>query len=98
MARKEEEIPPVVSWTILAFIVILLLVSSLLQGCTDEDATRRTLENSGYTEIETTGYVLFACGEDDTFHTGFVATNPEGKRVRGTVCCGLIAKDCTIRY
>lgn len=78
---------------------ILILISCLfLFGCTDEISSRRALEAQGFTEIEFTGYKFFACGDDDTFHTGFRATNPNGQRVEGTVCCGWIAKDCTVRW
>lgn len=58
----------------------------------------RTLESAGYTDVKTTGYNFLECGENDTFHTGFTATNPNGKRVSGTVCCGLFIKGCTIRF
>lgn len=70
----------------------------MLAGCTDESATIRTLDNAGYTEIQTTGYSWFQCGDDDTFHTGFRAKNPAGKMVEGTVCCGAWSKGCTIRF
>jgi hypothetical protein len=78
----------------------LLIVAALvlLVGCTDESSTVRTLEAAGYSNVQTTGYEFFECGEDDTFHTGFIATNPKGKRVSGTVCCGWLAKGCTIRF
>lgn len=80
---------------ILPFTAIAVL---MLVGCTDESSTRRTLENAGYSNIQTTGYSPFECGDDDTFHTGFTATNPAGKRVSGTVCCGWLTKGCTIRF
>ena len=66
-------------------------------GCTDEARTVQTLEKAGYSQIQTTGYAPFECGEGDTFHTGFRAKNPAGSVVEGTVCCG-IAKGCTIRF
>lgn len=66
--------------------------------CTDEDNSKRTLEDSGYTNIHIGGYSAFMCGEDDTFHTAFTATNPAGKVVSGTVCCGMLLKGCTIRF
>lgn len=31
------------------------------------------------------------------FTTGFVATNPQGMRVEGVVCCGWL-KSCTVRF
>jgi len=79
-------------------IPLIVVVLALLVGCTDEYNTVRTLESAGYTEVQTTGYIFLECGEGDTFHTGFTATNPKGRRVSGTVCCGLWAKGCTIRF
>lgn len=78
-------------------LTFLVAFVSLL-GCTDETNTRRTLENAGYSDVETTGYSPFECGEGDTFHTGFKAKNPAGKVVEGTVCCGMWTKGCTIRF
>lgn len=66
-------------------------------GCTDNSNSIRTLESHGFSNIRLTGYEPFACGERDTFSTGFVAMNPAGHHVTGTVCCGLI-KSCTIRF
>jgi hypothetical protein len=76
----------------LAFILPLLLTA-----CTDDPATIRTLQSSGFSNITTTGYAAFECSDSDTFATGFIATNPAGKRVSGVVCCGLL-KGCTVRF
>lgn len=78
----------------LALVAALLLVPA----CTDEDATRSTLGKAGYTHVQTTGYSWGECGKDDNTATGFVATNPLGQRVEGTVCCGFWLKGCTIRF
>lgn len=66
-------------------------------GCTDEDGAYQLLFREGYTNIQFTGYDWMACSEDDTYHTGFKATNMKGNQVSGVVCCGYI-KACTIRY
>ena len=66
-------------------------------SCTNESDTIRTLQSAGFTDIHTTGYDIFSCGQDDTFHTGFRAKNPAGQIVTGTVCCGIF-KGCTIRF
>lgn len=76
--------------------VIAVMIASV--GCTDEAATRRTLENEGYTDIQVTGYSWWERGEDDTFHTAFTAKNPRGNVVSGTVCCGAWTKGCTVRW
>ena len=76
---------------------VALALAGLLLSCTDDDATVRTLRMHGFTDIRTTGYSFFVCGEHDTFATGFTAKNPAGQVVQGTVCCGLVAKGCTVR-
>jgi hypothetical protein len=78
-------------------IVAALLLLSLV-ACTSEDDAKRTLTSAGFKDIRTTGYSPFACAEDDFSATGFTATNPNGLRVSGTVCCGLVFKGCTVRY
>lgn len=79
-------------------IVILAVLALSLTACTDEESSRRALEAQGFKDITFTGYDMWSCGEDDTYSTGFTATNVNGQRVSGTVCCGLVAKACTIRY
>jgi hypothetical protein len=78
--------------------IMLIILSLILFGCTDEGSSRSALRKAGYTNIVITGWEPFTCGEDDTFSTGFRAKNPAGTVVSGTVCCGLIAKACTIRF
>lgn len=74
------------------FVSILCFV-----GCTADGASTDALHKAGFYDVETTGYEMFACGEDDTFKTGFRAKNALGVTVEGTVCCGVF-KDCTIRF
>lgn len=59
-----------------------------LAACTDDEGSRKTLDNYGFTNVNLTGYVPFTCGDDYTFSTGFTALNPQGKSVSGVVCCG----------
>lgn len=77
--------------------LILALTLLISLGCTDERMTRDTLTKAGFTDIEVTGWAAFACSDDDTFTTAFIATNPTGQRVTGAVCCGFL-KACTIRF
>ena len=79
--------------------VALMMVSALVfTSCTNESGARQTLENHGFTNIVTTGWSPFSCDEKDFSSTGFTATNPVGKRVSGVVCCGMIFKNCTVRF
>lgn len=74
-------------------LALVLAISS----CTDEGSSRKALEDEGYTNITFNGYDPFACSDEDSFSTLFVADSPNGKRVSGVVCCG-ITKACTIRH
>lgn len=77
--------------TIRAWMVVLLL------GCTDDDAALRTLDAAGFRDVRLTGFEL-GCADSDATHTGFDATNGNGKRVHGVVCCGMLFKACTVRF
>lgn len=71
----------------------------LLSACSDPDNARRVVEDHGFTNIEITGYRWTGCSDKDTWHTGFRATSPAGRRVTGVVCSsGLIwGKSNTLR-
>ncbi len=74
-----------------------LFSATALSACTDNKGAQEALTKAGYTDIETTGYKMFACSEDDNFATGFRARNARGQVVEGTVC-GAVFKGSTIRY
>lgn len=77
---------------------LALLALLFLASCTSEDDTIRTLRAAGYTQIRTNGYGWFACAEEDTYATKFIAKNPAGQTASGVVCCGLVMKNCTVRF
>lgn len=79
-------------------LLVAVAVAIMLSGCVTETKTLKTLDNGGFEEAEITGWKPFSCGQDDWFKTGFKAKNANGKEITGTVCCGLIFKDCTIRF
>jgi hypothetical protein len=79
-----------------------IIVASILAlmgiGCSCEDSAKSTLRSHGFTNIRTTGWGgPLRCSDSDRFNTGFEATNPQGQRVSGVVCCGLF-KNCTVRF
>jgi hypothetical protein len=78
----------------LMFPLILVLLAT---GCTDPSASRAALTKSGFTDITIGGYDAWSCGEGDAYSTSFTATNPNGMRVSGVVCCGTF-KRCTVRF
>lgn len=76
----------------------MLLAGLLATGCTNESATRRTLTKAGFTEVRITGWSWLSCGRDDFTCTEFSAKNASGMAVTGAVGCGMIFKNCTIRF
>ena len=70
-----------------------------LAGCTAPEDTRRTVEAYGFTDIEITGYRFTGCSERDAQHTGFRATDLQGRRISGVVCSNWVpwGKSNTLR-
>lgn len=77
--------------------VIGLLLVVFMVGCTQPDRAVDLLESQGYENINITGYDVWGCSQDDTYHTGFTATM-NGRQVAGTVCAGFLFKGATIRF
>lgn len=75
----------------------ILLIAVMATACTNKTHAAKVLHQAGYENVEMTGYRVFDCSEDDAVHDGFRATGPTGVMVTGVVCCGLIAKNCTVR-
>lgn len=75
----------------------MIFALTFITGCTNRNDAQKALSAEGYTNIQITGFDLFACGRDDFYHTGFKATNKEGRTINGTVCSGILKK-ATIRY
>jgi len=82
---------------IIIFIALLWLIFWLATNV-NHSAAMRILQETNYKNIQITGYNWFACSSDDWSHTGFIAENSSGTLIKGTVCCGLIFKNCTIRF
>lgn len=78
--------------------LILALIALILVACSAPDRTTQTLKMSGFTDIRITGWAPFSCSKDDQFCTGFTAKNINGMEVSGAVGCGLIFKNCTVRF
>jgi hypothetical protein len=78
--------------------ILILALLVCVSSCTSKSDADRALTAMGFTDIEVTGYSLFACSQDDFYHTGFTATNTNGKKVTGTVCSGFLFKNSTVRF
>lgn len=76
----------------------IIIFGICLAGClTTDDEARETLDKAGFTNISTGDNVFLGCGSGDKYGLEFTATNPNGRRVSGVVCCGNW-KSCTIRF
>ncbi len=87
--------------------VLVIIGMNLLAGCCGEMVGKgeavKTMENAGFTNVHVTGQHGIApsfngCGVDDAVAFDVIGKNPAGKQVSATVCCGLVFKNCTIRY
>lgn len=79
-------------------VTLLILTIFSLTGCSNASDAEKALTSAGYTQIQTHGYSLMGCSEDDFFATKFTAKNPVGNQTKGTVCSGLFFKGSTIRH
>lgn len=87
-------------------LIIALYIIAFGYGCTmSQDEIEVVLEQEGLHDVQTGGYAMFECSDDDQFKTEFTAYrtvlnsdgSPYQQEVSGAVCCGLW-KDCTVRY
>ena len=81
-----------------ASIIVPIIFSIAMSGCTNRNDAKKSLEPLGFSDIEVTRYKWFSCHKEDFYHTGFVAKNPQGITVYGTVCSGLIFKNGYVRF
>ena len=78
--------------------ILIMVMGLVLVGCTNKEDAYRALNSQGFADIHITGYDFLACSKDDFYHTGFIATNAQGRKVRGTVCSGIFFKSATVRF
>lgn len=76
----------------------ILFLALAFTSCTNPTKATQTLEDNGFSDIVITGHNFFMCGKDDFSATGFEAKNVNNKKIKGTVCCGILLKGCTIRF
>jgi hypothetical protein len=64
-----------------------------------DDRALQAIESSGFRDVKLGGADALACADGESSRH-FAATNPRGRRVEGTVCCGLtgLAKACTLSW
>lgn len=78
--------------------IFAVILSAILCSCSSSNDANKALKALGFTDIQTTGYKWFACSDDDWYHTGFIAKNPQGTEVSGVVCSGFFFKNSTVRF
>ena len=78
-------------------LIAIVLCAILLSSCSGASTSEILLEEQGYTNVEITGFNVFACSEDDLYRYNFTAINPNGKQVKGVVCSAPL-KGSTIRF
>lgn len=76
---------------------IMIAAALALAACSDSRSATDAVDNMCFSDIETTGYRVFGCGDDYSFHTGFRAKNPKGKVVTGVVCSGWL-KGSSVKF
>jgi hypothetical protein len=80
---------------IIAWVIIYLV----FHFCTwtNKPQAYKVLHQQGYDHIIITGHSYFTCSGSDWSSTGFTAYK-NNQKIKGSVCCGLFFKNCTIRY
>lgn len=77
--------------TLLVIVLILIWTGIHTYGITNEESSRRVLEDAGMTEITFHRERGWACGKGGFWVTGYRAINPQGREVQGVVCEGLLS-------
>lgn len=81
---------------VISLILILFFNFLFLYGKEETVESKRVLEDQGYQNVVMTGHVLIGCTPLEFYKTGFVASGPTGRSVKGIVC-GTVWKTFTIR-
>jgi hypothetical protein len=89
--------PETFSFLFAVFVVLAVVFFFVGVGATTPEETTGVLQKSGFTDIHPGDAQYFGCSEGDKPGRSFVATNPQGQRVEGIVCCG-VWKACTVRF
>lgn len=89
--------------TIYFFVAVgfgIFLLASAAENCKDtpDPKLQRAVESQGLTDVKIGDWSPMSCGQGDNISRSFTATNQQGHKVKGTVCCGLVFKDCTLRW
>jgi hypothetical protein len=105
-ARSRRRWASVGTWISVGLALLLVACGILIDGngCRiEDDEATRVITGYGYTRVELGSVGLFACasGESSREFRAWgpgVGGNIDGRMVEGVVCCGLIAKACTLRF
>lgn len=102
MIRRAYTLIEVMIVVAIVGILAAIVLGNLNSGPDIAERARRTLDDEGYTAItiDDTGYggSFNGCSKSDGRSAEFSATNVNGKRIHGVVCCGTFGKGCTVRH
>jgi hypothetical protein len=84
-------------------LLAILLVAIVACGGAGDDGYNAVV-SAGFDNVVIGDAAIWysGCGRDDSYNSYFTATNAQGRRVSGVVCCGTGAgcggKACTVRF
>lgn len=98
-SRSSDRESSVMKLIIYLAIAIVGVVIFFAGNCgTPDPKLQRSLESQGFTKVTVGEWNAFECSGSDSISRAFTATNGNGQRVSGTVCCGFFFKGCTVRW
>lgn len=77
-------------------VVILTAICAKNCGTADDARLKQAVELSGYNDVRIGSWSL-GCGEDDRICKSFDAVTVAGRKVHGSIGCGLVLKGCAVR-
>ncbi len=78
--------------------VLIFFIACGAANCGDPDPKLKgAVQAQGMTNVAIGDWSPLSCG-DDSISRDFKATNTKGEPVKGTICCGLVFKNCTVRW
>ena len=83
-------------------VIVIAIVAFAIEGNAVPAGEKRAIgaiEAQGFRDVRLGGAEVLGCAPSESSRH-FSATNPAGKHVEGTVCCGItgVAKGCTLRW
>lgn len=85
-------------YTVVGIGTLIFFMACGAANCGDPDPKlKASVESQGMTDVKIGDWSPMSCG-DDSISRDFKAKNQKGIDVKGTICCGLVFKNCTVRW